>query len=95
MSPQVRMESYVRASNVPAMIDANERITRALVAGAMSVGAEVEVKDLPGYLPLYNNDTLNHLLQQNAHDLIGEENVWVAGHMTEARIQVTYHISCQ
>ncbi|WP_272672936.1 amidohydrolase [Providencia sp. PROV131] len=78
----VRMESYVRASNVPAMIDANERITRALVAGAMSVGAEVEVKDLPGYLPLYNNDTLNDLLQHNAHDLIGEENVWVAGHMT-------------
>lgn len=78
----VRMESYVRASNVPAMVDANERITRALVAGAMSVGAEVEVKDLPGYLPLYNNDTLNDLLQHNAHDLIGEDNVWVAEHMT-------------
>ncbi|EMJ9773641.1 amidohydrolase [Morganella morganii] len=78
----VRMESYVRASNVPAMIDANERITRALVAGAMSVGAEVEVKDLPGYLPLYNNAVLNDLLQQNAEGLIGDENVWVAGHMT-------------
>lgn len=78
----VRMESYVRASNVPAMVDANERITRALVAGAMSVGAEVEVKDLPGYLPLYNNGTLNDLLQHNAHDLIGEDNVWVAEHMT-------------
>lgn len=78
----VKMESYVRASNVPAMIDANERITQALRAGAMAVGAEVEVQDLPGYLPLYNNPTLNHLLEANADQLIGESNVWEAPHMT-------------
>lgn len=78
----VRMESYVRAGNVPAMIDANERISRALEAGAMSVGAEVEIKDLPGYLPLTNNPTLNELMQNNAQELIGEDNVWVAPHMT-------------
>lgn len=78
----VKMESYVRAASVPAMIDANERITRALQAGAMSVGAEVEIKDLPGYLPLYNDETLNTLLENNAKALIGDENVWVAPHMT-------------
>lgn len=78
----VRMESYVRAGNVDAMIDANSRISRALEAGAMSVGAEVEIKDLPGYLPLYNDETLNSLLQNNARSLIGEENVWLAPHMT-------------
>ncbi len=65
MSPQVMSVWKVMSERqMSLMIDANERITRALVAGAMSVGAEVEVKDLPGYLPLYNNDTLNHLLQQ-------------------------------
>ena len=78
----VRMESYVRAGNVPAMIDANERISCALEAGAMSVGATVEIKDLPGYLPLTNNPTLNNLMQNNAQSLIGKENVWVAPHMT-------------
>lgn len=78
----VRMESYVRAGNVPAMIDANERINTALKAGAMAVGATCEIKDLPGYLPLNNNPTLNDLLQNNAQTLIGEENVWVAPHMT-------------
>lgn len=78
----VRMESYVRASNVPAMIDANKRISRALEAGAMSVGAEVEIKDLPGYMPLNNNPVLNTLMQSNAQSLIGEDNVWVAPHMT-------------
>ncbi|MWN05888.1 amidohydrolase [Gilliamella sp. Pas-s95] len=78
----VRMESYVRAGNVPAMIDANERINQALKAGAMAVGATCEIKDLPGYLPLNNNPTLNELLKRNAEELIGEENVSVAPHMT-------------
>lgn len=78
----VRMESYVRAGNVPAMIDANERINQALKAGAMAVGASCEIKDLPGYLPLHNNPTLNDLLKQNAENLIGEENVSIAPHMT-------------
>ncbi|MFQ1016358.1 amidohydrolase [Gilliamella sp. BG7] len=78
----VRMESYVRAGNVPAMIDANERINQALKAGAMAVGATCEIKDLPGYLPLQNNPTLNDFLQSNAQDLIGADNVWIAPHMT-------------
>ena len=78
----VRMESYVRAGNVPAMIDANERINQALKAGAMAVGATCEIKDLPGYLPLQNNPTLNAFLKSNAETLIGEENVSVAPHMT-------------
>lgn len=78
----VRMESYVRAGNVPAMIDANERINQALKAGAMAVGATCEIKDLPGYLPLQNNPTLNAFLKSNAEALIGEENVSVAPHMT-------------
>lgn len=78
----VRMESYVRAGNVPAMIDANERINQALNAGAMAVGATCEIKDLPGYLPLQNNPTLNAFLKSNAEALIGEENVSVAPHMT-------------
>lgn len=78
----VRMESYVRAGNVSAMIDANERINQALKAGAMAVGATCEIKDLPGYLPLQNNPTLNAFLKANAEALIGEENVSVAPHMT-------------
>lgn len=78
----VRMESYVRAGTVPAMIKANERINQALKAGAMAVGATCEIKDLPGYLPLQNDPTLNELLQDNAQQLIGNDNVWVAPHMT-------------
>ncbi len=34
------------------MIDANEKVNRALIAGAMAVGAEIEITELPGYLPI-------------------------------------------
>lgn len=78
----VRMESYVRAGNVSAMIDANTRINQALKAGAMAVGAQCEIKDLPGYLPLQNNANLNTLMRTNAENLIGSENVFLAPHMT-------------
>lgn len=77
----VRMESYVRAGTVDAMKDANVKINRALKAGAMAVGAEVEIQDLPGYLPLSNDANLNAFFQQNAEALVGEERVWLAGHM--------------
>ena len=48
----VKMESYVRASNLPAMKDVNARINRALQAGAMALGAECDIHDLAGYLPM-------------------------------------------
>ena len=78
----VRMESYVRGATIPAMQDANVKINRALEAGAMAVGAEVEIQDLPGYLPLNNSDVLNDFFRANAEELMGAENVWIAGHMT-------------
>lgn len=78
----VRMESYVRAGNVQAMIDANKRINQALEAGAQAVGAKCEIKDLPGYLPLQNNAMLNNLMKKNAEDLVDTENVCIAPHMT-------------
>ena len=79
---EVRMESYVRGATIPAMQDANVKINRALEAGAMAVGAEVEIQDLHGYLPLNNSDVLNDFFRANAEELIGAENVWIAGHMT-------------
>ena len=47
----VRMESYVRGKTVEAIMDANLKVNRALKAGAMAVGAEVEIHDHPGYMP--------------------------------------------
>jgi amidohydrolase len=47
----VRIETYVRGKSVEAILDANVRVDRALKAGALALGAQVEIETLPGYLP--------------------------------------------
>ena len=76
----VRMESYVRAANVEALLSSNKKINRALKAGADAVGAEVKIQDLPGYLPLYNNQAFNEVFRENAAMIYGAEQVNVGPH---------------
>ncbi len=63
----VRMESYVRARTIDSMIDANKKVNRALIAGAMAVGAEIEITELPGYLPILKHDDMENVLRDNLH----------------------------
>ena len=70
----VHMESYVRGRTIEAILDANEKVTRALKAGAMAVGAQVQINDIPGYLPLLRNRELDELFKNNAVEFMkGEE----------------------
>jgi metal-dependent amidase/aminoacylase/carboxypeptidase family protein len=78
----VRMESYVRGKTVEAIKDANTKVNRALRAGAMSVGAEVEINDHPGYMPYIKNEKLDEVLLANAVALVGDDQITVKGHST-------------
>ena len=71
----VRIETYVRGRNIDAILDASKKVNRALKAGADAIGADVEIKEIPGYLPLIQNEGLNNLLSNNAANLIGEKNI--------------------
>lgn len=62
-----RIESYVRGRTFEGILAANKRVNRALVGGALSLGANVEIIDRPGYAPL-NNDPNMCLLAQEALD---------------------------
>jgi metal-dependent amidase/aminoacylase/carboxypeptidase family protein len=42
----------VRAKSLSAILDASEKVNRAFRAGALAVGAQIEIKDRPGYLPV-------------------------------------------
>ena len=55
---EVVIESYVRAATVNALVQANERINRAIVCACASIGAEAEITDLPGSYPVYNDVNL-------------------------------------
>ena len=49
------IETYVRGLTFDAISSTNKRINRALIGAALSLGANVEIIDLPGYAPLRNS----------------------------------------
>ena len=79
---EVRMESYVRGKTVEAIKDANTKVNRALKAGAMSVGAEVEIHDHPGYMPYTRNDELEKVLIGACTEYVGADQLKHRGHST-------------
>lgn len=65
----VRMESYVRARTIEGMLDSNYKIDRALKAGAMAVGAKVEITSIPGYLPILKSSELDEIFKLNLENI--------------------------
>lgn len=76
----VRMETYVRGKTIEAIIDANRKVNRALQAGALALDAQVEITEIPGYLPQVPCDSLSELFRANAASLLGESAVKENGH---------------
>jgi amidohydrolase len=78
----VRLETFVRGKTNDAIMDANIKVDRALKAGAMAIGARVEINTLPGYMPLQNDRQMQKLFMQNAQMLFGAEECTETGHRT-------------
>ena len=78
----VRMETFVRGRTLEAIMDANQKVDRALKAGAMAVGAKVKIQTIPGYLPLKQDKNLSDTFAPNAAALVGEDNVGHVHHRT-------------
>ena len=78
----VRMETFVRASNIDAVAQWDKRVDRALRAGAMAIGARVKIITIPGYLPINNDQSMFSVWRENAVHLVGEENVGFSKHST-------------
>ncbi len=77
----VRMETYVRGRSMEAVLRAARKVDRAIKAGALAVGAEVEITTLPGYLPLTNDPGLNALFKANVLRHFSEREVNEEHHM--------------
>ena len=78
----VRMETFVRASRTEALTDADRKVDRALQAGAMALGATLELTTLPGYLPLREDPGLARIFRVNAEALVGAENIGAVAHVS-------------
>lgn len=71
----VQMEMNVRGKTVNALTDANEKVDRAVRAGAMSLGAQVETTNIPGHMPIREENTMINLFKKNASQFISAENI--------------------
>ncbi len=78
----VRMETFVRGKTNEAIQDANEKVDRALKAGALAIGATVEIQTLPGYMPMANNSELATTFKENVIPIVGEDKFTQGGHRT-------------
>ena len=78
----VRMETFVRGRTMDAIMDANKKVDRALRAGAMAVGASVNIQTIPGYMPLDQDHNLSEVFRFNAENLVGKDNVGHVPHRT-------------
>ena len=77
---KVSMEFHVRAKTMEAVKEAYLKVDRDLKGAATAIGAQVNIKNLPGYLPLAGNKKLSLLFQKNLSQLIGEENIAPGDH---------------
>lgn len=63
---RVTLESFVRGKTFEAIVASNKKVNRALCGGALSLGANIEIIDIPGYAPLKNDWSLMKLAKEAA-----------------------------
>ena len=68
----VRLEWRVRSATPSAVVENSTAVDRCFRAGALAVGAKVEITTIPGYLPMRHDTKLQDIFRRTAIDLIGE-----------------------
>lgn len=71
----VTMETYVRGASFEAIRDAAAKVDRAIKGSAYAIGAEAEITDFKGYLPLCQDKSLGALFAANAAEFTTTENI--------------------
>ncbi len=71
----VTLESYVRGKSFEAIENANKNVNRALIGGALSLGTNIDITDIPGYAPLNNDKNMIALTLEAAEAVIPEYNM--------------------
>jgi len=74
----VTIESFVRGANFEAMMRENKKINRALCGAAVSIGANVEIEDFPGYAPLHNDKGMIELSREAMEIALPEKKYYIS-----------------
>lgn len=62
---RVVYEGYVRSAKPQKLLEINQKLTDCAKYAALAIGAECNVKDTVGYLPLIQNESLSDVVYQN------------------------------
>ncbi len=69
----VRLEWRVRSSTPKVVVENSAAVDRCFRAGALAVGASVNITTIPGYLPMRHDAKLQDIFRRTAVDLLGEQ----------------------
>ena len=75
------IETFVRSKTLEGLTDANRKVHRSARAGAMALGAKVEIRSALLALPLRNDPHLIELFRANGETLVGADGFWQGGHL--------------
>lgn len=75
VADKVTIDMYIRAKTLDAIIDVNKKVDRALRGGALSIGAEVEITNTGGYLPLTQDENLTKVVKNNILKFMNEDKI--------------------
>ncbi|MFD3156811.1 amidohydrolase [Haloimpatiens sp. FM7330] len=71
----VHIETFIRGSNIHDVVEVNKKVNRALVGGAVAVGAKVEIEDTPGMFPFVVDKELTSIAKNVGLSLVHEEEI--------------------
>ena len=74
---EARLESYVRGKTFESMSEANRKVNRALIGAALSLGANIEINDIPGYAPLVNDRGMTDVAVRAIRELCPDKEMTV------------------
>ncbi|MCH7737877.1 MAG: amidohydrolase [Chloroflexi bacterium] len=69
----VRLEWRVRSSTPKVVVENSRAVDRCFKAGALAVGASVNITTIPGYLPMRHDSKLQDIFRRTAVGLLGEQ----------------------
>lgn len=78
----VQIDTYVRGSNMKAIMSASEDTDRAVCGAAQMVGADVNIETTAGYLPLIQDYNLGEIFREVCLEFMTEEDIYSGVDMT-------------
>lgn len=72
---EVCVDTYVRGATFEAIQKGNKAVERAVSGACQMIGADYEINDIPGYLPLNESAELSSVFEEVCAGVLGEKNI--------------------